>query len=158
LISSVGVTSILASIFVSSFGASGAFGAAFFNSQTLETHFASNSFLAESKNLARAEIGDFIEPTSLPSSVSLDGREARTFVSSTVFNSHSNIDTDQAIFHKSPLGQFTSFIKTFTFPSHAIASLLEQTTQICHSKLLISTSIFKASFIAFLIIVFLARV
>jgi hypothetical protein len=145
------------------FRVSGAFassflGIEFFNSQIDETHFDSKSFLAASKNLARAEIGDFIEPTNLPSNISFDGREARTFVSTFVFNCQSNMEIDQTNFHKSHLGQLTSFIKTFNFPRPAIASSLEQTTQICQSISAISISIFKASFTAFLIIVFLARV
>jgi hypothetical protein len=75
-----------------------------------------------------------------------------------VFNSHSKTETAQATFPKSPLGPFASFKNAFTFSSQAIASSLEQTTQICPCKSAISTSIFKASFKAFLIIVFLASV
>ncbi|MDR2411302.1 MAG: hypothetical protein LBD88_01550 [Candidatus Peribacteria bacterium] len=159
-ISSLGVsqTGISETFVPSVFAVSSFLGVAFFKSQTEFIHFVSNSFLAASKNLASADIGDFIEPTSLESKVSFVGREARTFVSSIVFNSPSNIEIDHTSFPNFHLGQFTSFINIFTLLSHTIESSLEQTIQICHSSELVSTSISKASFKAFLIIVFLAKV
>jgi hypothetical protein len=160
LISSLGASQTGTSeTFVSStFIVSSFLGVAFFKSQTEFTHFVSNSFLAASKNLASADIGDFIEPTSLESRVSFVGKEAKTFVSSIVFNCHSNIEIDHANFPNFPLGQFTSLINVFALLNHAIESSLEQTIQICPSNELISISIFNASFKALLMIVFLAKV
>jgi hypothetical protein len=95
------------------------------NSQTFVFHFSSKSLEAASRNLASEERGDCIEPTSLPSNVSLEGIAAITFVSSRVFNSHSKIKEDQVIFSSEIF-----FIKSFTFPKPATASSFEHTTQI----------------------------
>jgi len=69
-----------------------------FNSQSLVLFLASSSLEAASKNLAIEESGDIIDPTNLQSKVSLEGIEAITFVSSSHFIFHSNIEAAQVIF------------------------------------------------------------
>jgi hypothetical protein len=120
---STGVSTFTSSVFSSTLGS------AFFIEGALH-RFAlpsSVSFLAAaSKNLARAETGDIILQTSLPSNTSLLGIAAIIAVSLESFILHSKYDQAHTI-----LGFLVNvFIKSFTFHKAETASSFEQTTAI----------------------------
>jgi hypothetical protein len=120
---STGVSTFTSSIFSSTLGST-------FLTEGALHRFAfpsSVSFLAAaSKNLARAETGDIILHTSLPSNTSLLGIAAIIAVSLESFILHSKYDQAHTI-----LGFLAKpFINSFTFHKAETASSFEQTTAI----------------------------
>jgi hypothetical protein len=105
-----------------------------------------------SNNLARPDKGDCIDPTNLPSRVSLEGIEAITLVSSASFSSPSKYEPVHSIF------SLTFFVNSLTLPKPDIASSFETTSAIWLGRKLSSISTSNTSLKAILIRVFLARV